>query len=306
MGANIAITMRPWQGASDLLLMAELLCCMPQSTRHLIDLPWRLSSPATWSGRDARVWQHDDGRLVGFATWHECWATLDYIVRPGMYQASVEAAIFDWADERFRELDRERGRPLPYWVDFREDDQERRQVVEAHGFLLEDDHTYIQLQHSLAGPLTEVAIPPEFGIRPLAGAHEADAYVALHRAIFKSSAMTPDWRLRSLHMPRYQPGLDLVAVAPGGELAGFCTGWLDNERYIGQIEPIGVHPRFEHMGLGHALLVEVLRRFKARFASSVLVETASPRSNALTLYTSAGFRPQYTIIRKGKCVTPFV
>lgn len=298
-----AITMREWQSEGDLLLMAELLRSLPLPTRHLIDLPWRLSSPALTSGRDARVWQHANGRLVGFAAWQGSWATLDYFVRPGIYQAAVEAAIFDWADQRFRELDRERGHPLPYWVEFREDDQERRQVIEAYGFSLNNPHSYIQFQHSLTGPLVEVAIPAGFTLRSLAGAYEADAYVALHRTTFKSTSMTLDWRLRSLRMPQYQPGLDLVAVAPGGQLVGFCIGWLDDERYIAQIEPMGVHPHFQHLGLGHALLIEMLRRFKAHHASSTLVETESTRLDARALYTSVGFQSVHTIIRKGKWAT---
>ena len=295
-----AITMREWRGEADLLLVADLLRCLPQFTRHLIDLPWRLSSSDLTSNRDACLWQHTDGSLLGFAAWQSPWAALDYFVRPGMYQATVEAAIFDWADGRFRELDQQRGRALPYLIEFREDDQERRQVVEAHGFLLDTDLAYLQFQHSLTGPLIEAAIPAGFTLRSLAGAYEANAYVALHRAAFKSTLMTLNWRLRTLRALQYRPGLDLVAVAPDGQLVGFCVGWLDDERYIGQVEPIGVHPNFQHLGLGRALLIEMLRRFKAHNASSVLVETENTRLEAQALYASVGFRPFHTIIRKGK------
>ncbi|HEX4205270.1 MAG TPA: GNAT family N-acetyltransferase [Ktedonobacteraceae bacterium] len=61
--------------------------------------------------------------------------------------------------------------------------------------------------------------------------------------------------------PQYQPSLDLVAVAPHGSLVGCCVGWLDQKRHLGQIEPLDVHPRFHRMGLGRALLLEVLQRF---------------------------------------------
>lgn len=176
-------------------------------------------------------------------------------------------------------------------------------MIEAYGFSLRDAHAYIQFQHSLTGPLAEVAIPAGFTLRSSTGAYEADAYVALHRATFKSTSMTLDWRLRSLCVPQYQPGLDLVAVAPSGQLVGFCIGWLDGERYIGQIEPMGVHPHFRHLGLGHALLIEMLRRFKAHHASSVLVETEGSRLDAQALYTSVGFQSAHTIIRKGKWAT---
>jgi ribosomal protein S18 acetylase RimI-like enzyme len=297
------ITMRKWQNETDWLLIAELLRCMPQSARHLIDLPWRLSVLALDSSENAHVWQHSDGRLAGFAAWQVPWAALDYFVRPGMYQPTVEAAIFDWAEQHFQELDRERGQALPYWIELGEDDQERRRAAEAHGFLLDSDYTYLQFQHSLAGPLTEATLPTGFTLRSLAGAHEAEAYVALHRAAFESTSMTLDWRLCSLRAPQYRPELDLVAVAPDGQLAGFCIGWLDGERYTGQVEPIGVHPNFQHRGLGRALLIEMLRRFKAHHASRVLVETGNTMLAAQALYASVGFRPTHTIIRKGKLVT---
>lgn len=63
-------------------------------------------------------------------------------------------------------------------------------------------------------------------------------------------------------MPQYQPELDIVAVASDGSLAGFCVGWLNSERHTGLIEPLGVHPRFHHLGIGRALLLEALRRFR--------------------------------------------
>ena len=57
------------------------------------------------------------------------------------------------------------------------------------------------------------------------------------------------------------------------------------------------------MGLGRALLLESLRRFKAHDADSVLVETENDRNIARNAYESVGFRLIHTIFRKGKWVT---
>jgi len=299
----MAIIMRPWREETDLLLIGDLLHSVAPTSRHLVDIPWRLSSPALQDERNARVWIDDGGRMLGFATWQVYWAVLDYFVRPGMYQHTVENGIFSWAMGRFRELDAERGRPLPYWVEFRDDDIERQCVVEAHGFLLDDDYQYVQMLHPLTNPLPKPMLPAAFMIRPIAGEREVNSYVELHRAAFESTSMTPDWRLRTLFTPQYQPELDIVAVALDGSLAGFCVGWLNAEHHTGQVEPLGVHPHFHHMGIGRSLLLESLRRFKAHGANSVLVETENDRNIARNAYESVGFRPIHMVVRKGRWVT---
>ncbi len=299
----MTITMRPWRDEADLSLLIDLLCGVSPASRHLVDIPWRLSSPALQDERNARVWIDTDGMMVGFAVWQIYWAALDYFVRPGSHQHTVETGIFRWAMVRFRELDMERGRPLPYWVEFRDDDSKRQRVVKAHGFLLDEDYQYIQMMHPLIDPLPQPMLLDGFMIRPIAGECEINSYVELHRAAFESTSMTYDWRLRTLRMPQYLPELDIVAVAPDGSLAGFCVGWLNSERHIGQVEPLGVHPRFHHMGLGRALLLEALRRFKAHGTNNVLVETDNDRDVARNAYESVGFQPIHTIYRKGLWVT---
>lgn len=291
--------MRPYVGEADHPSLADLIRAAPPTSRHLVDFPWRLSSPATLSGRDVHLWLTTDGLLVGFAGWQVWWAVLDFYVRPGPHRREVEAAIFGWAPERFRELDAERGHPLPYWVEAREDDAERLALLACHGYVLDDD-AYVMMRRPLTETVPPAPPPASFAIRPLAGAREVDAYVAVHRQAFASAAMTTEWRARTLRMPQYRPDLDLVAVAPDGRLAGFCIGWLAPERRAAQIEPLGVAPEFRGLGLGRALLLEMFRRFEAHGADHALVETESARSPARHAYESVGFRPTHRALRRGQ------
>lgn len=295
----MAITMRPWRDETDVLLMVDLLREMPPASRHLIDIPWRLSSPALQNGRDACVWEDESGKLAGFAAWQKYWSVLDFFVRPGEQQQTVETEMLAWAETRFRELDQERGKPLPYWIEYRDDDVERQRVAEAQGYTLKED-AYVHMMHPLDKPLEKPVLPDGFTQRPFADEREVDAYVEMHRAAFESTSMTHDWRQRTLRMPQYEPELDIVAVAPDGSLAGFCVGWLNTERRVGQVEPIGVHPRFHQMGLGRALLLESLWRFKAHGSNSVLVETDMGRTAARRAYESVGFQTIHTVISRGK------
>jgi mycothiol synthase len=114
--------------------------------------------------------------------------------------------------------------------------------------------------------------------------------------------MSTKWRIHTLHMPQYRPELDLVVVAPDGALAGFCIGWLDQRRRVGQIEPMGVHSRFQRLGLSQALLQEILRRFQALGADFAQLETDLERNAARHTYESAGFREAHIIQAKGKWI----
>lgn len=124
-------------------------------------------------------------------------------------------------------------------------------------------------------------------------AREVDAYVALHRAVFESESMTADWRARTLAQPTYKPDLDLVLIAPDGDLCGFCVCWLDGAQ--GQVEPMGIRKDMRGQGLGQALLVEGLRRLTARGAQHVFVETDNYRDAAFGLYESVGFRTSHDV-----------
>ncbi|MDQ2784274.1 MAG: GNAT family N-acetyltransferase [Chloroflexota bacterium] len=294
------LTMRPFAGFADLAAVADLIHASSSTSRHRVDYPWRLSSPAGQSGRDVQLWVAPDGALIGFAAWYMWWATLDFYLRPSPAHLQVEEAIFAWAARHFHELDIERGRPLPYWAEARADDHERLALLARHGYILDEDYGYVMLGRPLAEPIPTASPPNGFVIRSLAGEQEVEAYVTLHRRAFKSAAMTADWRERTLRMRAYEPDLDLVAVAPNGRLAGFCVGWADTTARVAQIEPIGIDPDFQRQGLGRALLNEMLRRFRERGAEQALVETETSRSPARRTYEAAGFRTRYTSVRKGQ------
>ncbi|HLZ57179.1 MAG TPA: hypothetical protein VKR06_09555, partial [Ktedonosporobacter sp.] len=102
-----SVIRQPFRGEIDMPRILDLIRSMPLSCRHVIDLPWRLASPVINEGRDAALWEDSDGRVVGFAAWQYYWAALDFFIPPGPTMQAVEADLFVWADERFRERDEE-------------------------------------------------------------------------------------------------------------------------------------------------------------------------------------------------------
>lgn len=298
------IQMRPYHGdPADQLRIAGIVAAQPANCRHLADFPWRLSCPETTNGLNAAIWQAADGTAVAFAAWQMPWAALDIFIRPGPDQRKSEDAVFAWAQGRFRALDDERGSALPYWIEYRDDDPGRRDLGRSRGFDL-DEHRYLQL----ACPLRDRAVslmpslPGGFSVRRLAGQPEAGTYAELHRAAFGTTSMTRAWREATLSTPQYLGKLDLVAVAADGTLAGFCIGWLDRARRIGQIEPLGVRPGYQGTGLSRALLAAVLDRLTEAGADTAIVEAAADNKRAIAAYQSAGFRRSADVLAVGRYV----
>jgi ribosomal protein S18 acetylase RimI-like enzyme len=64
---------------------------------------------------------------------------------------------------------------------------------------------------------------------------------------------------------------------------------------VAQIEPIGVHPHFQRLGLARILLLEMLHRFQAHSAERAFVETNLDRTPARRAYELVGFRQTHII-----------
>ncbi len=293
----MAIIQRPFREAADLQRMAALVHQFPGEHVHVIDLPYRLCSWAFDDPENARLWFEGDA-LAGWAVMQSPFWVIDIACRPDAEQ-ELYPAMLEWAKQRAAALvgsDYER----PEWfVNVFERQAARRAALEQAGFagqsgVGEDSWSQVLMAREASAPLPETSIAPGFTIRPLEGEREMEAYVALQRAVFESKNMTLAWRARTLLRPEYVPQVDLVAVSPAGELAGFCIGWLDRPGYGGQpggqIEPMGVSESFRKAGLGKALLVECTRRLRQLGAQRVYVETDAFRGPALALYESVGFR----------------
>jgi len=298
----MTISQRPLAGAQDFQRISDLVQAFPAENTHVVDLPYRLSTPSARDEKNLRLWEDKQGKLLGFAITQTPWLTLDYALHPVAREQGLEERILAWGLERWPHLMAERGWRYSLFVEARENWTERIALLERLGFVLDDWHT-LHLGQPLAHTLPPPVVPEGFSIRPLAGAAEAQACAALHRAAFGTKNMTDDWRRCVLTMPQYLPALDLVAVDAAGVLAGFCLCWFSQRGYdtsggpVGQIEPIGVLPDFQQRGLGRALVLEGLRRMQARGATTAYVDSDGENDASYALYESVGFRTAYTVLK---------
>lgn len=275
--------------------MAALVHAHPGDNLHVVDLPYRLCSWAFDAAENVGLCRDADGALQAWAALQTPFWTIDFACQPEA-EAGLLGPLLAWADQRARACVNTPQGHAAWFVNVFDRQADRIGALEAAGFasqanVSENSWTKVLLRRVGNAPVATPA-PAGFTLRSLAGQAEVEGYVAVHRAAFESKNMTAGWRARTLQHPGYRPDVDLVAVAPDGRLAAFCVGWLHTSpsgTISGQIEPMGVHPDFQRLGLGRALLTENLRRMTAAGAGQVFVETDSYRDAAFELYEAQGF-----------------
>lgn len=282
----MTLRQRPYRGEQDWQAVASLIQA-DTHFYHQIDFPWRLCSTSLEDGRNAAVWEDEHGAVRVFAALQFPWLTLDYAVHPSVRTRELETSILAWADARLGQIAAETNDNFPFNVCAYAHDDERIAFLEGLGYTRWENSLIVQSR-----PLTDLPSPTladGFTIRPIDREREVEAYVALQRAAFESETMTTVWRSHTFNTPLYDPELDLVAVAPDGRVAGVCIWWYQPALKAAQIEPLAVHPDFQHLGLSQALMAEGYRRAAARGAETARVETYSFSEPALKAYEAAGF-----------------
>lgn len=212
----------------------------------------------------------------------------DYL--PHANSPELEAAIMQWGMK---------CAGLPLDAVCREDDVERVAWLTRHRFQPQAMST-LSFARSLSEPIPDPQLPAGFFIRSVTGPAELDALVALHRAAFGTDNMTVEERRAMISGPDYRRELDLVAVAPNDQLAGFCVCCIAVEenaatgRSEGYTDPIGVHPDFQRQGLARALLLTGLKLLHECGLAYAALGTSSENVAMQAAARSAGFQLEST------------
>lgn len=283
----MAIKQRLYAGENDWQAIADLISSDPLFP-HRVDFSWRLCSTSLENLQNAAIWEDEKGQMQIFAALQFPWLTLDYAIHPQIRSWDVEAQVIAWGEGRLRQIAEESNEHFPFNIGVLAHEQERILFLEAQGYA-RWEHWLVVMNRSLTS-LAEPILPEGFVIRPLDGEREVEAYAELQRTVFESKTMTAAWRQRTLRAPLYNPYFDLVVTAPNGRLAGFCIWWYDPKSKTAQIEPLGVHPDFQNMGLSQALIFEGFKRAAAQGAETAQVETYSFSQPAILAYEAAGFK----------------
>ena len=235
-----------------------------------------------------RLWKEND-QLIGFA-YVDDYNNLWFEILPQYRLPEIETEMVAWGVDCIRRQNAQTGGEDTLDAGLRANHGWHMAVLKRNGFEEQSQRSF-HYERDLALPILEAPLPAGFYVRSVQGESEVPALVALHRAAFGTENMTGEERIAIMRVPTYEPDLDLVLVAPNGELAAFCVcGMEDAENGVGYTDPIGVHPRYQKLGLGKTVVTAGLIALKERGAKKVTLGTSSENEAMQRLAESLGFR----------------
>ena len=236
---------------------------------------------------DVFMWETADGQMAAVLN-PEGKGQVYLQVHPGLRTAELEEAMLDVAEKHLA-IPGPNGRKLRVWANA--DDNLRQEILTRRGYTKSDWPEY-QRRRPMSVPIPDVPVTEGYTVRALGDVQELPA-----RSFVSWKAFHPDepndryegwdWYPNVQRAPLYRRDLDIVAVAPNGEFASFCTVWFDDVTRSGAFEPVGTAPVHQRRGLGKAVMCEGLRRLKRMGATMAYVGSYSVEAHAL--YASVGF-----------------
>lgn len=271
--------------ANDLQAMRDLIQRL-SSNSTVVDFEENILLPSVRA--TTRLWKQDNA-LLGFAyvdNYNNLWFDLEADLA---LADALEVEMIEWGAACIKRRSAETGESHSLDCTCRADNHRRRQVLERYGFVREPVRS-LHYSRSLQSPISAYPLPAGFSMRCVTGRDKVEQLVTLHRAAFGTDNMTVEERLAMMSAPHYVPELDLVAVAPNGELAAFCVcGFDDPDRKMGYTDPIGTHPSYQRSGLGKALVSAGLIALKNAGADTARLGTSSENSAMQKLAGELGY-----------------
>lgn len=250
----------------------------------------------------AHLWEVD-GRLIAFGMPDGGPDEVHMNVHPAWKTRELEEEMLLIAEEKLSVPTADGKRFLGAWA--MEDDVMRRQLLIDHGYKREG---WVETQHyrDLSLPIADVPTPAGFTIRVLGdglellercyasglGFHEGDIKIAVE------NRNDVTWYRNIQTAPLYRRDLDLVAVAPDGSIASFCTIWFDDVTRSAYFEPVATVPAQQRKGLSRALITEGLTRLQKMGALHACVGGFEPGPNALYESVMGHDSMQYQVWQK--------
>lgn len=208
------------------------------------------------------------------------------LVHPHRRTAALEQEMLDVAEKQLSKPGLDGVPVLQVWSP--DTDQLRRAILHERGYQ-KGDWPEHQWYRDLDAPVEPVPPAAGYTLRALGdglellercyasglGFHEGDIQIAVE------NRDDPTWYRNIQTAPLYRRDLDLVAIAPNGAIASFCTIWFDDVTRSAYFEPVATVPAHQRRGLGNALMTEGLLRLQRMGATRAFVGGFSQAANAL-------------------------
>jgi mycothiol synthase len=295
-----SLTSRLYETEHDLQQMQALLMEARSHTgdwryAHVGELQWGFFMVACHLSpqEHIRLWHDHGGRLVAYAILGED-PSFDWQVLPEAEWSGIEAEAMAWAEMRIGEL---RRCDSQRWSSgcvsgARQDEARRIAFLEQHGFRYSGEFSEVNMLRPLDEAIPQSVLPAGCQVRAVE-VGEIPSRAAAQREVWHpwtvGNVSDADYA-HFMRLPGYHRDLDVVAVAPDGIIAAYVNGWIDPVNRIGDFGPVGARPAYRRQGLTRAVLLEGLRRMRARGMDRVCVSTNVSNTAARRLYKSVGFR----------------
>jgi len=231
------------------------------------------------------IWEGGDGEIIA-ALVAEGPGDIHLQIHPSLHTSELEEEMVRTAQERLAVLQPNGRRKLTLWAEAK--DLPRQELLLRRGFV-RGEEPESQWIRSLDAPIPDAPLAPGYTVRSLGdglellercyasglGFHAGDIRIAVE------NRDDPTWYRNIQTAQLYRRDLDLVAVAPDGAIAAFCTIWFDDVTRSAYFEPVATVPAHQRRGLARAVMTEGLRRLQRMGALVATVGGYSVRANAL-------------------------
>lgn len=171
------------------------------------------------------------------------------------------------------------------------EDQLMRQVLERHGFDLDDGGSG-SLAAGLSVICAWISADERPAISPLLDGYQLrsrlDSTPRPHHMIGRSG---PDVETRLLQASLYRPDLDLFVLDAHDRVAAYGLFWFDPETATGLVEPMRTEEGHQQLGLGRHVLTSGLDLLARAGATRVKICFKPDNDAARSLYLGVGFQP---------------
>lgn len=266
------------------------------------------SNPRT----DGRIIRTIQGKLAAFvrifvnpAPTRENVANVWCEIAPDEREQGVEQECLDWIEDRAAERLAESAQadgaadlPRVIRVIFAETACDNIIFYEHNGF--RHVRSLFKMERDLRVPIPDKPLPPGLTLRTYGEDIDDSMLECLNEAFSDHWGSQPitaqEWHPFEIDRSGVRRDLTLV-VMDGDEVVAFCLNLvkeLENKRdgvRRGWISRLATRRRYRHQGIGSALMVETMRRFRALgFDSIGLGVDAENMTGALSLYEGLGFK----------------
>lgn len=212
-----------------------------------------------------------------------CWLS----IHPNYTSAAREIVL--WMQDRVKEVKEDKGKEVNMNFVVDDDDEELILLLSDLGFQKGEIEGDKQVR-PIDSPVPTYSLPEGHTIRNAVIDKDFLKYREVQMTVFPH-IVSMSKELLQLYSTAsfYQEDLDIVAVAPDGKFAAFCTARIDPLSKIAELEPVGTHPDHRKLGLARAVICESLKRLEKYRPSAVVILGAAPTNGARRLYESVGF-----------------